>query len=560
MSASSLELALATFREPARLGELRDRPLPEVLDVIKAAAGESATIEAAAEQLDAPADTIREAAVFFLQQLLFAPNSDAYRVLGVGSDATQDRLRENYRWLMKWLHPDRNQDGWEVVYADRVNAAWQDLKTPDRRAEYDKRTAASPAPAPVGFAPRPVAIRAQKSASPILSGSTVRRLPAMILGGLAALAVATLGLMYWVQVDNERELARAAPSAVSNASNAATEFTDDIGSESMALSDNSLLADTEARAATDTTTAQFTAPSSAASDPQAAGRGDEVESSAMPSPPAAAVAAADTRDPIDAGSVSTSEPVPEPMVAVAPVAPASSVALAEPVAPVAVEPTDLTVARVAIDIGAERASDMSPEPTLAVSNIAPPTVAKPLAPPEPAPLPRPDRTPRPTAPAVVARVQPPEPAPVELSSATVVVPAAPAPAPAPATSIVPPAVVPPPPAAPAPSAASVQSTLREFASAYSAGNRQRFDRLFAAGAADAAPLRAMRERMAGAEMRFLEIGTIDVDMRSDQAVASASFRDTYVPNGQKKAITESGRMRVSLASQGAATLIIDFSR
>ena len=37
---------------------------------------------------------------------------------------------------MKWLHPDRNQDGWEAVYADRVNVAWQDLKTPDRRAEY----------------------------------------------------------------------------------------------------------------------------------------------------------------------------------------------------------------------------------------------------------------------------------------------------------------------------------------------------------------------------------------------------------------------------------------
>lgn len=560
MSASSLELALATFREPARLGELRDRPLPEVLDVIKAAAGESATIEAAAEQLDASADTIREAAVFFLQQLLFAPNSDAYRVLGAGNDASQDRLRENYRWLMKWLHPDRNQDGWEVVYADRVNAAWQDLKTPDRRAEYDKRAAASPAPAPVSFAPRPVAIRPQKSVSPILSGSTVRRLPAMILGGLAALAVATLGLMYWVQVDNERELARAAPSAVSSASNAATEYTDDIGSESLALTENSLPEDSGASAAADATIAHVSAPSPAASDPQAAGRVDGVESSSMPSPTTAAtVAAAETRgDPIDPVSPPASEPAPEPMVAVTPIAPASSVPQAEPVAPVAVEPSNVTVARVAIDIGADPATDVTPEPTLAVSNISPPTVAKPLAPPEPAPLPRPERAPRPTAPAVVARVQPPKPAPVELSSATVVVPAVPAPAPA--TSVVPPAAVAPPPAAPAPSAASVQSTLREFASAYSAGNRQRFDRLFAAGAANAAPLRAMRERMAGAEMRFLEIGTIDVDMRSDQVVASASFRDTYVPSGQKKAITESGRMRVSLASEGAATLIVDFSR
>jgi hypothetical protein len=42
------------------------------------------------------------------------------------------------RWLMKWLHPDRERSGWESALAERVSSAWQDLKSRDRRGEYDR--------------------------------------------------------------------------------------------------------------------------------------------------------------------------------------------------------------------------------------------------------------------------------------------------------------------------------------------------------------------------------------------------------------------------------------
>jgi curved DNA-binding protein CbpA len=40
--------------------------------------------------------------------------------------------------LVKWLHPDKDPQGQRSVFASRVTSAWDDLKTPDRRAGYDK--------------------------------------------------------------------------------------------------------------------------------------------------------------------------------------------------------------------------------------------------------------------------------------------------------------------------------------------------------------------------------------------------------------------------------------
>ena len=208
MGSDSFDLVLAVFREPARIAEIRERPLPEdVARVIRLAAGEASALEDAVRSTGENEEKLVEASVFFLQQILFAPGADSYRVLGAASNSQQDRLRENYRWLMKWLHPDRNQDGWEAVYADRVNIAWQDLKTPSRRADYDEKSAVIPT---VGVSTELVLRTRQTQAAPsapILSGSTVRLLPAFILGGLGLGAVAVISLMYWSQIQTQKQLA-----------------------------------------------------------------------------------------------------------------------------------------------------------------------------------------------------------------------------------------------------------------------------------------------------------------------------------------------------------------
>jgi len=208
MAIDTIDLALAVFREPSRIAEVRDRPLPEdIARIIRLAAGEHAALEDAKQSTGSTAQVLAESCAFFLQQVLFAPGADAYRVLGARPDAPQARLRENYRWLMKLLHPDRNQDGWEVGYADRVNVAWQDLKTLDRRMKYDRRRHLQAHPflaAPVMPMPRNALV--ETSTGPLLSGAMIRRLPTLILGGMALSAAAVVGMMYWAQVQLQQEL------------------------------------------------------------------------------------------------------------------------------------------------------------------------------------------------------------------------------------------------------------------------------------------------------------------------------------------------------------------
>jgi hypothetical protein len=130
-------LDLAAMPGLARIIE-RD-PLPDgILDLVRIAAGCTETTERAAALTGRPTDVVRQAAVVYLQTALFAPTADSYRALGVGRDARQDEIRRNLGWLMKWLHPDHAVDDWESRLAGRVLSAWEELKSPDRRARYDR--------------------------------------------------------------------------------------------------------------------------------------------------------------------------------------------------------------------------------------------------------------------------------------------------------------------------------------------------------------------------------------------------------------------------------------
>jgi hypothetical protein len=119
------------------------------------------------------------------------------------------------------------------------------------------------------------------------------------------------------------------------------------------------------------------------------------------------------------------------------------------------------------------------------------------------------------------------------------VPAAPvkaaeAAAPAPAVAT----VAPPP--RPAPAQHDAEALVREFASAYAAGDLARFDRLFTRTSPDVAELIPMRSRFGSTEMRYLEIQQIGWHAEPEQGRVRARYRDTYVPRGGRKAVTESG--------------------
>lgn len=138
MPRQALEEALALLGSPLLAGVMRQRPLPpDVLVAIRAAASaEEAARQAALRQVQP--QVIHDAAVLYLQTVVMHPQADHYRVLGAVRSASQRELRDHMTWMMKWLHPDRAADGWETASVERVTAAWQALKSPERRALYDR--------------------------------------------------------------------------------------------------------------------------------------------------------------------------------------------------------------------------------------------------------------------------------------------------------------------------------------------------------------------------------------------------------------------------------------
>ena len=110
--------------------------------MLEIASGAPQALRDAAAELGHDEQDVLEAARFYLEQVLFAtPDADAYRVLGLAPDASQDSIRSHHRWLQRWLHPDRALAGDATVFATRVNQAWSQLRTPELRHAYDVRLA-----------------------------------------------------------------------------------------------------------------------------------------------------------------------------------------------------------------------------------------------------------------------------------------------------------------------------------------------------------------------------------------------------------------------------------
>lgn len=136
---NALEWALALLQAPEQRHVLKARPLPlGVTELLGIAAGVMPDVLADAKQRFAePEARICEAARFYAREVLFYPQADAYRVLGVSPDAAAEQIKAHHRVLQAWLHPDRLRSDDDAVFAARVNHAWNQLRTPERRRAYD---------------------------------------------------------------------------------------------------------------------------------------------------------------------------------------------------------------------------------------------------------------------------------------------------------------------------------------------------------------------------------------------------------------------------------------
>jgi hypothetical protein len=123
-----IELAFDLTRMPALARSPVLPPIPpDVIELIRIAAASPEACKAAAAKTGEPIAVVIEAARFYLQHVLFRPEADCYRILGIEPNATRTTARSHMRWLMQWLHPDRNHNGWDAVYAERVLKAWREV-------------------------------------------------------------------------------------------------------------------------------------------------------------------------------------------------------------------------------------------------------------------------------------------------------------------------------------------------------------------------------------------------------------------------------------------------
>jgi hypothetical protein len=136
----ALRIAIDLLHSPSRVRLTRTEPLPDdVLTLLRIVAGDQDAEIAAALTVDRSRDIVRQAATFFIEQILFAPDCDSYRILGVSSQAGAPELRRHVALLLRWLHPDLDPHDDRSIFIGRVTAAWNDVKTVERRAAYDDR-------------------------------------------------------------------------------------------------------------------------------------------------------------------------------------------------------------------------------------------------------------------------------------------------------------------------------------------------------------------------------------------------------------------------------------
>ena len=136
-----IALAVAFARAPSQFPELlhsRRRLPPGVTALLQVAAG-SPLADPEHVLSGAVSGEPQQAARFFIEQVLLAHSADHYRVLGVDPTAPAEQIKEHHRLLIRLFHPDRQllPDARTDAFATRINQAYNVLRSPDTRANYD---------------------------------------------------------------------------------------------------------------------------------------------------------------------------------------------------------------------------------------------------------------------------------------------------------------------------------------------------------------------------------------------------------------------------------------
>ena len=63
---------------------------------------------------------------------------DYYKIMGVARDASQDEIKRTYRKLARKYHPDVSKEKDAETRFKELGEAYEVLKDPEKRTEYDQ--------------------------------------------------------------------------------------------------------------------------------------------------------------------------------------------------------------------------------------------------------------------------------------------------------------------------------------------------------------------------------------------------------------------------------------
>jgi hypothetical protein len=128
MTMPAVVIALEAMSRPDLVRRQLRRPLPDdLIDLIKCAAGDRDTIERITLERSISEASLVDASKFFLRHIVGSGGNDNHRTLGLPKGASKEDVREHRRWLLKWLHPDRNPSTWEATLFLKVETAANQL-------------------------------------------------------------------------------------------------------------------------------------------------------------------------------------------------------------------------------------------------------------------------------------------------------------------------------------------------------------------------------------------------------------------------------------------------
>jgi hypothetical protein len=191
--ADAMDFALLAFRQPGfQFDPESFVAFPDVLSVLKAAAGDSETLDHLSIFKNAMPEQLQTAAQFCLRHVIAASIRDPHQALILKSWAEEQNIRDHKRWLLKWLHPDRNPNKWETNLFSIVNGAASQL------LGADTSMAASRTALNGGDTPWKHAMQRRRIVEP----STTRRRAVKLVGFFILVLTALLCLLMFVASDN----------------------------------------------------------------------------------------------------------------------------------------------------------------------------------------------------------------------------------------------------------------------------------------------------------------------------------------------------------------------